>query len=249
MNEVMPFDDQLLQEHLALAAAQMPGPDYYTVLRWIHETVRPLNYIEIGIRKGDSLRLAFEQTHCIGIDPMPDLPAPLPANTRLFTMTSDEFFATQNLPVLLNSSSFSLAFIDGLHLFEQALRDFINLERFAAPRSIVMLHDCLPLDAVTADRTRTTHFYSGDVWKLTMCLRVYRPDLKMKMVRTGPTGLCLVSNLSSQSKVLDSNYERYVGEFLNLGFDDFQRRRNHMPASIGNTREEIETCLSDMLAS
>jgi methyltransferase family protein len=261
MSEVQAFDDALLQEHLALAAGQMPGPDYYAVLRWIHEILRPANYIEIGIRKGDSLRLASAETTCVGIDPEPDIQAELPPNMRVFRMTSDAFFADYGVPHvsrssrpggflsdLLHAPTFDLAFIDGLHLFEQALRDFINLERFASPQSVVMLHDCLPLDAVTADRTRTTHFYSGDVWKLTMCLSVHRPDLKMKMIRTGPTGLCVVSNLDSRSNSLDSNYERYLAEFVGLGFDDFQRRQHDMPASVGNTREDVAACIAEMLA-
>ena len=257
MSEIQAFDDALLQEHLTLAASRMPGPDYYAVLRWIHEILRPANYIEIGIRKGDSLRLALPETTCVGMDPEPDIQAPLPPNTRVFRMSSDAFFANQEVPhvsrfsrpgsflsELLNSPTFDLAFIDGLHLFEQALRDFINLEKFTSPQSVVMLHDCLPLDAVTADRTRTTHFYSGDVWKLTMCLKVHRPDLRMKMIRTGPTGLCLVSNLDSSSTALDSNYRSLLDEFIGLGFEDFQRRERDMPASVGNTREEVAACLA-----
>lgn len=261
MSQVQAFDDALLQQHLALATRLMPGPDYYTVLRWIHEILRPANYIEIGIRKGESLRLALEETICVGIDPEPDIQTPLSANTSVFRMTSDAFFADRGvrqdsrrsrpgnfLSDLLHAPTFDLTFIDGLHLFEQALRDFINLEKFGSPQSVVMLHDCLPLDAVTADRTRSTHFYSGDVWKLTMCLKVHRPDLKMKMIRTGPTGLCLVSNLSSQSHVLDVNYEKYVEEFIGLSFDDFDRRQRDMPPSVGNTREEVAACIADILA-
>jgi hypothetical protein len=248
MSQVQAFDDALLQEHLALASRQMPGPDYYAVLRWIHEILRPANYIEIGIRKGDSLRLALPETICVGMDPEPDIQAPLPPNTRVFRITSDTFFAEEDLPSLLHSPNFGLGFIDGLHLFEQALRDFINLEKFASAQSVVMLHDCLPLDAVTADRTRTTHFYSGDVWKLTMCLKVHRPELKMKMIRTGPTGLCLVSNLDSDSKTLDSNYQRHLDGFVGLGFDDFRRRERDMPASVGNTREEVAACIAEILA-
>jgi hypothetical protein len=279
MSAVQDFDDALLQEHLALAASRTPGPDYYAVLRWIQEILRPANYIEIGIRKGDSLRLASSETICIGIDPEPDIQAPLPSNTHVFRMTSDAFFADygssqappsstpaavvrdlrapqvsqssrpeNSLPELLQAPTFDLAFIDGLHLFEQALRDFVNLEKFASPQSVVMLHDCLPLDAVTADRTRTTHFYSGDVWKLTMCLKVHRPDLKMKMIRTGPTGLCLVSRLDAQSNVLDFNYDEYVDEFIGLDFDDFQRRQRDLPPSVGNTREEVSACIAELIA-
>jgi hypothetical protein len=261
MNPVQAFDDALLQEHLALAASRMPGADYYAVLRWIHEILRPANYMEIGIRNADSLRLASAETICVGIDPEPEIQAALPPKTRVFRMTSDDFFADYGapqgsrgsrpegfLPDLLHAPTFDLAFIDGLHLFEQALRDFIHLEKFASPRSVVMLHDCLPLDAVTAGRTRTTHFYSGDVWKLTMCLNVHRPDLKMKMIRTGPTGLCLVSNLDPQSKALDSNYQRYLDEFISLGFDDLQRRQRDMPAGVSNSREEVDACLAGLRA-
>ena len=248
MNDVQPFDNELLKEHLALAAERLPGPDYYTILRWIHERLRPANYVEIGIRKGDSLRLALNETRCIGVDPVPCMPEPLPENMNVFTMTSDEFFKSQHLPDLIEAPAFSLAFIDGLHLFEQALRDFINLERFASSESIVMLHDCLPLDALSADRTRTTHFYSGDVWKLTMCLKIHRPDLMMKMIRTPPTGLCLVGNLDPHSQRLNLNYDGYVSEYLPLSYADFDARRGDMPASIGNTREEVTACVAQMLA-
>src|SRR5580698_1080401 len=126
MSQAQTFDDALLQQHLALATRRMPGPDYYTVLRWIHEILRPATYIEIGIRKGESLRLALDQTICVGIDPEPDIQTPLSANTSVFRMTSDAFFAEEELPKLLHAPAFDLAFIDGLHLFEQALRDFIN---------------------------------------------------------------------------------------------------------------------------
>ena len=35
------FDDALLQRHLAKAATAFPGPDYYAVLGWVHEVLRP----------------------------------------------------------------------------------------------------------------------------------------------------------------------------------------------------------------
>ena len=98
MSELQVFDDALLQQHLALAASQMPGPNYYAVLRWIHEILEPANYIEIGIRKGDSLRLALEETICVGIDPEPDIQTPLPANVCVFRTTSDAFFAEYGVP-------------------------------------------------------------------------------------------------------------------------------------------------------
>ena len=240
------YDDQLLQVHLAQASATLPGPDYYTVLGWIHEILHPANYVEIGIRHGDSLRLAGPTTRCIGIDPEPTIEAPLPPNVQVFRLTSNEFFETCKLADLLGSNAFSLAFIDGLHLFEQALLDFVNLERNSAADSVIMIHDCLPLDKVTADRVRSTHFYSGDVWKLAMCLRIKRPDLRLKTIRTGPSGLCLVSHLDSQSQVLSQSYHACLAEYLPLDYNDYLSRPQDMPGTVANSFEGVRSCLAEL---
>ena len=215
------YDNELLKVHLALAAEALPGPDYYSVLQWVHQILRPERYLEVGIRQGESLRLALPETECIGIDPTPLLQEPPTPKTKLFAMTSNEFFESQNLVDIWGVGTFSLAFVDGLHLFEQALLDFANLERLATTASIIMIHDCLPLDATTSERTRSTHFYSGDVWKLAMCLKNRRPDLKIKTIRTGPTGLCLVGNLQSQSDLSLKRYKEYIAEYLPLRFADY----------------------------
>ena len=53
------------------------------------------------------------------------------ADATIYELTSDEFFARYDLSELLGGPV-ELAFIDGLHLFEQVLRDFVNLERHSA---------------------------------------------------------------------------------------------------------------------
>jgi Methyltransferase domain len=234
------FDDALLQRHLEQAAAAFPGPDYYAVLAWVHQFLRPRNYVEVGIREGASLRAALPETLCIGIDPQPALQGTLPSRTRIFAETSNAFFAEHDLAVVLGAPSFDLAFIDGLHLWEQALRDFIHLERFAGPKSVVMLHDCLPLDEVSSERVRTTHFYSGDVWKLAACLRRHRPELAMATVRAGPTGLTLVTGLDRHSQTLASGFERLVADYGAIGFQDYQRHPEWMPETIGNDWEAVQ---------
>src|SRR6266853_5345269 len=117
------FDDDLHHERLAQVARLLPGPDYYTVLRWIHEILKPTNYLEIGVRRGDSLRLKLPDTTGIGVDPEPALKGETPPKTHLFSMTSNEFFQRHRLSELIGTSCLALAFIDGLHLFEQALQD------------------------------------------------------------------------------------------------------------------------------
>jgi len=243
------YDPRLHRHHRELAAAALPGPAYYEVLRWIHELLQPANYIEIGVAKGISLQAALEGTLCLGIDPSPRVAGTLPQDIRIFTTTSDDFFGQQELPALLGATHFALAFIDGLHLWEQALRDFINLERYAGPDSVVLIHDCLPLDEITSARTQTTAFYSGDVWKLPLCLQEQRPDLRITTVRTWPTGLCMVTHLDPASRVLTAGYEEFVNRYTPLGYAGYQTSAERLPRTIENDRDAIEAWLAGARAT
>src|SRR5207249_3909276 len=111
------------------------GEDYLAVLERIHAQLMPRTYIEIGVFQGESLRLARFPTQAIGIDPAPQLGSPLAPNQRLFTDTSDAFFSSHDVRAEFDALPIDLAFIDGMHHFEYALRDFINVERFSSRES------------------------------------------------------------------------------------------------------------------
>ncbi len=188
-----------------LARATFPGDDYRTHLSFIHESLRPKTYLEIGICNGDTLALAQPPTQAIGIDP-----APRPASVRNYTapttihaMTSDDFFCNVADGAIALDSSIDLAFIDGLHHFDQALRDFISVERHCHARSVILLHDTMPVAALPASRTRLTHHWCGDVWQIVPCLRKYRPDLTIITIPTYPSGLTIVMGLDPYSTVLN----------------------------------------------
>jgi hypothetical protein len=233
------FDTALRDEQLQESVRRLPGPAYYRVLKWIHEFLKPANYVEIGIMKGVSLHQALPDTpRIIGIDPSPDVmpaiaqQAPT-ANAQIYELTSDEFFERYDLTELLGGP-LVLGFIDGLHLFEQVLRDFVNLEKHSDARTVVLLHDCIPFNAETASRERTTEFYSGDVWKAPLVLRRLRPELKMVTVRTAPTGLCLVSGLDSDHRRLEEELPQIERDYRDLDFDDYLAHRDEMPEEIPN---------------
>ena len=178
----MESSDPLLDAQIAEAWRRLPGPSYLEVLQLIHETRRPTNYLEIGVRHGMSMGTALPETPCIGVDPRPALEREFP-NTKVYALTSDEFFARYDASELLGGP-IEAAFIDGLHLFEQVLTDFMHVERHSGAETVVMLHDCLPLDEETSSREQKGEFYSGDVWKATLALRRVRPDLEMVIVPT-----------------------------------------------------------------
>ena len=53
-------------------------------------------------------------------------------------------------------TSLDLSFIDGMHLFEYVLRDFMNVERFSRWDTAIVLDDMLPRDVDEAARDRHT---------------------------------------------------------------------------------------------
>ena len=193
---------------------------YYGLLRRAHEILKPRRYLEIGVHRGHSLALVQPETHAVGIDPEPMVEDP-PDNAVIVPTTSDDFFSNPDLFSLLEGPV-DLAFVDGLHLFEQALRDVANVEHHSNPEGIILIHDCLPIDAATSTREQTTVIWSGDVWKVVVALRRYRPDLTVTTVDVEPTGLAIVSGLDPNNTVLFDRYDEIVDELRDLSFDDLQ---------------------------
>jgi len=204
----------------ALASLRFPGPPYRDVLRRLHELVRPRSYLEIGVETGATLAFAHAAERAIGIDPdssklRRDL---VPANARVFHETSDAFFERQSREQALGAHRLDLAFIDGMHLFEYALRDFMHVEAWSEANGVVVLHDCLPISPLSASRERRSNFWVGDVWKVVSILREYRPELRVKIVATAPSGLCIVRGLQPASRVLWQKLDEITERYLALPY-------------------------------
>jgi Methyltransferase domain len=195
--------------------------DYYRTLARIHRYLRPRTYLEIGVHHGESLALALPSTLAVGVDPDPDVRVPLPSGARVVRSASDDFFAAWPVLAPFDGLPVELAFVDGLHHFEQALRDVLNVERHSAPGTVILVHDCLPLDAITSSRERTTLVWSGDVWKVVACLRRYRPDLAIATVDVPPTGLAVITNL--QPNASPAPFDEMCRAYLPLTYDDLIR--------------------------
>jgi len=204
--------------HRLLAELTLPGEDYLRVLARAHQELRPATYLEIGVARGDSLALALPETRAIGIDPAPRLRASAGPNQRVFAETSDEFFGRRNARAELGGP-LAMAFIDGMHHFDFALRDFVHLEPLCEPDSVIFVHDCYPLDERTATREQRTAFWSGDVWRLIVLLKRHRPDLAIHTIGTPPTGLGLITRLDPASPGLRERLPELIAEGLAIGFE------------------------------
>jgi tetratricopeptide (TPR) repeat protein len=183
--------------------------DKHQVLKRIHQLLRPRSYLEIGIQHGRSLALA--ECPSIGIDPMPMVTVRLPDRARIARATSDHFF--EELAPSFISGPVDFVFIDGMHLFEFALRDFMNVERYAGPQTLVVIDDIFPNHPAQAARDRCTRAWTGDVWKLLPVLRQYRPELSLLRLDAYPTGLLCISGLDPGNVSLNQSYAAIVGEW------------------------------------
>jgi len=142
--------------------------NYYDFLRVVHK--KKFNvYFEIGSRTGDSLFLS--QSPSIAIDPFYELkknPIGKKDFCLLFQETSDSFFEN-SFPKIKNFEC-EFGFIDGMHLFENALKDFINLAKITSEKSLILIHDILPWTFEMATRDYKSipkgKPWTGDVWKL-----------------------------------------------------------------------------------
>jgi methyltransferase family protein len=225
----------------------LQGEDYFQVLRRIHGHLRPRTYIEIGVEEGNSLRYVLPGTVTLGVDPDPAVAFPLPPNMRVFAETSDDFFARHDVGAELNGLPVDLALIDGMHHFEFALRDFMNLERLSTAESTILVHDCFPHDRRTAQRERLQSFWSGDIWRLIVLLKKYRPDLSIHTIATPPTGLGVVRNLDPSSRFIADNLGRLCAEFMALDYSYLEKDRATKLNLFPNDWEQIRPLLARQL--
>ena len=177
----------------------------------VHDLLRPRHYLEIGVRNGNSLALA--RCPAVGIDPTYNITAELHNQVHLFRTTSDEYFTRPDPLAPTGGEPFDLAFIDGLHLFEFAFRDFINAERHSSARSVIILDDVLPRSVREAARERHSVGWTGDVYPILEVLARYRPELIVLPVSTAPTGSLLVLGTDPQNTVLADHYHEIMAEF------------------------------------
>ena len=163
---------------------------YLDFLEGLHAVLKPRTYLEIGVRNGSSLRLA--QCPSIGIDPVFEIVHELTPDVHLECCTSDDYFSRLGDCRPFHELPVDLAFIDGLHLLEYAMRDIANVERNSDWSTVIAVDDIYPRNGHEAARVRHTQYWTGDVFKVLQILRAHRPDLFLVPVDTEPTGTLLI---------------------------------------------------------
>jgi capsular polysaccharide biosynthesis protein len=213
-------------------------------------------YLEIGTNDGGSVARIPCPSLCI--DPSFRIDGACINNkeqTFFFKMRSDEFFRRFD-PTAFLGGKIDLAFLDGMHLFEYLLRDFINVEKVCGRHSNIVLHDCVPINVEMTERVKNAanrknkalkDAWVGDVWKIVPVLREYRPDLTVTILDCPPTGLVVCNNLDPESTILADHYLEICKKMqpvtlADYGFDRFLQECG-LVDSISIGRENLYTSL------
>ena len=214
------------------------GLHYTKFLDQIHATRLFDWYLEIGCRTGRTFAPVRSKT--VAVDPFflaeTNIIGAKPA-LHLFQTTSDAFFASEFLPKLGITLSFS--FLDGMHLFEYLLRDFINTEAHSAATSVIAMHDCIPSNTPMTTRDLNNlpkGSWTGDVWKLIPILQQFRPDLTITALDCKPTGVVLVSGLDPANRVLSQNYDAILAQYMATDLEEFGADKFHGSFALTDAR-------------
>lgn len=201
---------------------RVKGMRYLGFLRAVHERKKPTWYLEIGTNRGSSIVLA--DCASVVIDPQFRLSSDIigkKPELHMFQQTSDDAFACDRLANL--GVQFDMAFLDGLHVAEFLLRDFMNTEKCMADDGVIFFHDTAPFDHAMTNREflRGVPAWTGDVWKLLPILREYRPELDVQHLDCKPTGLTMIRGPWRKSQALQQNYDAIVKRFAPMDLAGF----------------------------
>jgi hypothetical protein len=147
-------------------------------------------YLEIGVNKGETFR-HIEMPERTAIDPNFHFDTRELENeyTRFVSAPSDDFFSTEP-----SFPPYDIVFIDGLHTFEQVVRDLTNVVMRTHRRSAILIDDTLPNNIYSAvpDHSSANRYkalakvddpsWHGDVFKVVFFIHDFWPALNYRTV-------------------------------------------------------------------
>jgi Methyltransferase domain len=185
---------------LVMLADALPGMNRIrAVQRALDGRVNPV-YLEIGVSRGQAFQRISADVK-IAVDPAfkltertRELADAKARATHYFETTSDAFL--DNEAAFLEQHPIDVALIDGLHTYEQVVRDVEKTLRYLRDDGVIFLHDCNPPFALAARRAESWDefisqqsgplvigIWNGDVWKAIVHLRSTRTDLLVGVLK------------------------------------------------------------------
>jgi hypothetical protein len=155
------------------------------------------DYLEIGCDNDENFS-QVDIENKIGIDPL---------KGGTLRMTSDQFFKN-------NKKNFDMIFLDGLHTYEQTIKDIDNSLKVLNNKGVILIHDCLPKKIWNQIVPRIYGHWNGDVWKAIVHSRTY--DYAETYTCTADHGLGIIFKRKNKNRLkLETN------NMKNLRFSDY----------------------------
>jgi hypothetical protein len=159
-------------------------------------------YLEIGLERGLTFEaIVFSKKH--GIEPFPKFRnIESISGSKTYKMNSDTYFREK----YIEGKVIGIAFIDGLHTFEQTITDFFNVIKYCDNESLIIIDDTVPNDkfstyrnAEEAYRARAlaglenNYLWHGDVFQVIPNLYETIPGIEIFTVEDLPNPLSVIT--------------------------------------------------------
>ena len=162
------------------------------------------NYLEIGCDK-DQLFSKIKIKNKVGVDPF---------NGGTIRSTSDIFFLKNP------NDRYEVIFIDGLHYYEQVIKDIKNSLKILSDDGFILVHDCLPRSLAHQALPRYKASWNGDVWKSIVELRC---DVNLDIITSKiDFGVAIIRKKKNQNFL-----DLHCKNFKKLKFSDYYYNHNN----------------------
>ncbi|MBM3247535.1 hypothetical protein FJZ17_03295 [Candidatus Pacearchaeota archaeon] len=198
-NEIMDLQQSSYQKNYE----ENNKPPRIEIIQRLINKIKAKNYLEIGVKNCNT----FNKIKCrnkIAVNPIINN-RKKDFFSRYYEATSNKFF--ENYEKLLGKNKLEVVFIDGLHTFEQSLKDVLNSLNHLDNKGIIIMHDCNPQSKAAAcpnqkEAKKIEGFngnWNGDVWKTIVYLRENKKDLNVFVIDQDQ-GIGIISKKTENEK-------------------------------------------------
>ena len=175
------------------------------LIKYVIEKNKYKNYLEIGCNSDDVFNnINIEKT---GVDPV---------SGGNFRGTSDEFFSQ-------NSKNYDCIFIDGLHVYQQVIKDILNSIKILNNNGVIILHDCLPKSIGHQRVPRTRYNWNGDVWKAVVEVRTWKDFETFTILADQGLGIIKRKNNSDLLNMQNTSFKNLKFKFFYNNYKKIMR--------------------------
>ena len=203
----------------------------WQVMRRLVSLYESPRYLEIGVCQGKTFD-KVPATRKVAVDPAFrfDHEAKQQAHPEAsyHPVPSDEYFGDHP------GDEFDVIYLDGLHVYDQTLRDLLNALERLQPQGVIVIDDTRPPTAIAAmrdhhesyrERTRlgvTSKEWMGDVFKVVFFIQAFCPYLRYATIANNHGQTVVWRHARDEAPAFD------LSDIVELTFEDFTANQDVM---------------------